>query len=189
WSDIDFDSGEVLIRNRPATDKLPPFFIKDRQARTIKLPKHTLSMLTMLQNTAPEQVPYVLLDENQYQTVLEKWQRYREQKRPWQNRDMANNVLRNFKRHLKWAGIKPTGTLSVHTLRKCCVQNWADNIKNPETVRVLAGHEDISTTMKFYSQVDPENNLKAAEVIDNILGESDVSLTYRTKPRANLQSV
>ncbi|HEW79399.1 MAG TPA: site-specific integrase [Phycisphaerales bacterium] len=186
WTDIDFESGDVLIRNRPATDTLPPFFIKDQQTRNIKLPKHTLNILTLLQNAAPERVPYVLLDDSQYQTVLAKWQRFRKLKRPWRNQDMANNVLRNFKRHLKWAEIKPIGTLSIHTLRKSCIQNWANNLNNPEVVRVLAGHEDIATTMKFYSQVDQENRAKAAMVVDNLLGENDVNLTYKPKQKANL---
>jgi len=35
---------------------------------------------------------------------------------------MENNTLSNFKRCLKWAGIEPNGTLSIHTLRKSCAQ-------------------------------------------------------------------
>jgi len=82
------------------------------------------------------------------QRVKVKWQRYRKERRPWKNQNLLNNVLTNFKRHLKKAGIEPEEgrTLSVQTLRKSCIQNWANNITNPEVVRVLAGHSDLKTT-------------------------------------------
>jgi integrase len=99
----------------------------------------------------PERIPYVLLDEQQYGTVVAKWQRCQRQRRAWQNQDMVNNVLRDFKRHLKWAGIKPDGSLSIHTLHKSCCQNRANHLPI-NVVKELMGHSSISTTQKFYSQ-------------------------------------
>ncbi|MFC1781370.1 tyrosine-type recombinase/integrase [Planctomycetota bacterium] len=66
---------------------------------------------------------------------------------------MANNTLRNFKRQLKRAEIKPNGTLSIHTLRKSCIQNWANMNPNPKVTQRLAGHADLKTTMQFYCTV------------------------------------
>jgi integrase len=107
---------------------------------------------------------------------------------------MANNVLREFKRHLKWAGIKPNGSLAIHTLRKCCGQNWADRIPNPNVVKELMGHSSLATTMKFYNQVSAEHRAEAAALIDDLLtSTSNVETTDHEKtdarltPRGNLR--
>ena len=103
-----------------------------------------------------------------YQTVLAKWQKYQRKKREWQNQDMVNNVGREFKRHLKWAGIKPIGTLSIHTLRKCCGKSWADHLP-PNVTKELMGHSNIATTMKYYNQVDKDQRKKAAAVVEDLI--------------------
>ncbi len=63
WNDVDFDTGEVMIENRHATPTIPPFHIKDYEARRVPIPKHTLDILTDLNSEASEGVPLVLLDE------------------------------------------------------------------------------------------------------------------------------
>jgi len=185
WSDIDFETGEVRIENRPATFAMPPFFIKDNEARSIPLPKHTLDILTDLHTSATEGIPYVLLDERQYGIMAAKWRKYREQNRPWRNQDMANNTLREFRRHLKWAGIKAKGSLSIHTLRKSCGQNWA-NYLPINVVKELMGHSSISTTQKFYSQVDGDHRAKAAQVMDSLVSGTDVGPNEAKKTDARL---
>ena len=54
-------------------------------------------------------------------------------------------------------------------LRKGCITNWANHINNPEVVRVLAGHSDIATMMRYYSKVTEEQRKKAAESTDKLL--------------------
>jgi len=174
WNDIDFDIGEVLIENRQPTSNLPPFRIKDCEARRIPLPKHTLNILTELHAEASEGVPFVLLDEQRHQTVISKWKRFQQQGREWQNSDMENNTLSNFKRCVKWAGIEPNGTLSIHTLRKCCGQNWANNLP-PNVTKEFMGHSNIATTMKFYAQVDKDHRIKAAAVIDELVSKGNAA--------------
>ena len=170
WKDIDFETGEVIIENRPATAKLPPFFVKDFESRHIPLPKHTLDILTDLQAKAPEGIPYVLINEQRYQTVLAKWKRIRNNRdRHWCNKDMVNNIPREFKKHLKRAEIEPTGQLSIHTLRKCCGQNWANHLPMHVT-KELMGHSSIATTQKYYTQVDESQRAKAAAVGDLLVG-------------------
>lgn len=181
WGDIDFETGEICLENRPATAETPAFFVKDSESRRIPLPKHTLDLLTQLQAQATEGIPYVVLSESQYQTLISKWHRFKKQNKPLRNQDMMNNYLTNFKRHLKWAKIKPNGSLSLHTLRKCCITNWANNINNPEVVRVLAGHSDLKTTMQFYSKIDKDQRAKAAKVADDLLEKTDARLTPEVK--------
>jgi integrase len=171
WSDVDIKAGVVKVQNRKGTVTMPPFFIKDHEARQIKLPKHTLGILNELRADTKNSkgrvllVPYVLLSEQHYRTVIAKWQRYRKQKRDWANRDMQNNTLRNFNRDVRRAGIKPDGQLSIHTLRKCCIKTWADHLPLNVT-QTLAGHSDLKTTMQYYNQVDDYHRKKAADVMD-----------------------
>jgi len=180
WTDIDFEAFELRIRNHPAEGKHPPFHVKDYEARSIPIPQHCLDILTDLRayNEVTEQTPYIALNERQYKTLLAKWKRFQEQRRPWRNQDRQNNTLKQFNRHCKKACIRPNGTFALHTLRKSCITNWANEINNPEVVRRLAGHSDITTTMKYYSKVTDEQKEKAAAAIDDLLKETDVKLTY-----------
>jgi integrase len=103
---------------------------------------------------------------------------------------MANNVLREFNRHVRKAAIKPNGTLSIHTLRKSCIQNWANELPINVTEE-LAGHSSIATTHKYYLQVDEYNRAKAAAVIDSLLvnanaqDEKPEMTDARMTPKAN----
>lgn len=102
--------------------------------------------------------------------LVAKWEQFQKQGTPWRNRDLVNNRLREFKRHLKWAGIKPNGSLSLHTLRKSCVQNWANHLP-PNVTKELVGHASISTTMEYYTQVDGDHRAKAAAVINSLVSD------------------
>jgi len=172
WNDIDFENGYIVVTNREATEQMPPFHIKDHEARRIPLPAHTVDLLTQYHAQAPEGVPYILLDKDRYERVKAKWRKLREQRRPWRNRYMVNNVLRDFKSHFKRAGIKPVGKLTIHTLRKSCGQNWADYLPM-NVVKELMGHSNIATTAEFYNQIDSDHEAKAARVIQNLLESAD----------------
>jgi integrase len=134
------EKAEIRIEDRPATTTRPPFVVKDKESRRVPVPEHLLNLLVDLKsyNDLIDQTPYVALNEQHYRTAVNKWNRYQLQKRPWVSRDMQNNALVTFKRHVRWAGIEPDGSLSIHTLQKCCITNWANSISNPEVVRVLA---------------------------------------------------
>jgi integrase len=182
WADIDFQKHELTVQNHAATKETPLFRAKNGKPRTIPLPTSTVEIIHQLQLQARLRTPYILLTERQYLNVVDRWQKYREQKRPWKNDYMENNTLANFKRHVKAAGIEPNGVLCLHTLRKCAGKNWADNIKNPKTVQTLMGHASLSTTMEFYNQVSKDDKQKAADAIDGLLAKTDAKVT----PAANL---
>ena len=177
WLSIDFDKGMVCIANRPATEDYPPFYVKDTDTRSIPLPKFTLDLLTQLQLESPEGVPFVLVDKQGCQRINDKWKKHREQGLDWFNRNLANNILRDFQRRVKQAGIETAGKkLTVHTLRKCCIQNWANSLPM-NVVKELAGHSSIETTDRFYSAVD-EMHLKAAAKVGDDLLTTDLKLTF-----------
>ena len=168
WNDIDFESGKLIIASREGTTNIPPFHVKDHEMRRIPLPQHTIDLLTEWQTQAPEKVPYILLTEDRYGRVKSKWEQLRKNRKPWLNRYMINNALRDFKSHYRRAGIKPVGKLTIHTFRKCCGQNWADNLPM-NVVQQLMGHSKAETTLEYYSQVDKDHEEKAAQVMQNLL--------------------
>jgi len=168
WSDIDFENGRLVIANREGTADMLPFQIKDHETRRIPLPTHTIDLLTEWQTKAPECVPYILLTKERYERVKAKWQLLRKEGKPCRNRYMVNNVLRDFKEHLKRAGIKPIAKLTIHTLRKSCGQNWADHLPM-NVVKELMGHSKVETTLEFYNQVDSDHEAKAANVIQKLI--------------------
>jgi len=110
-----------------------------------------------------------------YKVVKGKWQRIRQSGKKWKSKHVVNNVLRNFKAHVKRAGIKPVGKFTIHTLTKCYGQNCADYLPM-NVVKELMGHSNISTTAEFYNQVDRDHEKKAAEVVQKLLdrNKSDV---------------
>jgi integrase len=146
WNDVDFGSGKLIIADREGTASMPPFHVKDHEARSIPLPTHTIDFLTQLQSQATEGIPYILLEKERYERVKTKWQELRKERKPWLNRYMVNNVLRDFKSHCKRAGIKPVGKLTIHTLRKSAGQNWADH-PPMNVVKELMGHSKAETTL------------------------------------------
>lgn len=192
WDCVDFENGRLIISNREGTADLPPFKIKDHEARRIPLPEHTVRLLAEWQNQAPENVPYILLTTERLHRVKARWQKLRKRGKPWRNRYMVNNVLRNFKRHCKRAGIRAVGKLSVHTLRKCAGQNWADYLPM-NVVKELMGHSKVETTLEFYNQVDSDHEAKAARIMQRLLEsgnytkDSDETDAKMTPKRISLQ--
>jgi hypothetical protein len=62
---------------------MPPFNVKDYETRRIPLPRHTLDILRELQAKALFKCPFILLNEQRYQTVLENWRQYQKEGRVW----------------------------------------------------------------------------------------------------------
>ncbi|MCP4260677.1 MAG: site-specific integrase [Planctomycetes bacterium] len=168
WADIDFERGRLNIQNREGTDRMPSFSIKDKDARFVQLPTETLDLLAQYQQEAPEGVPYILLTAERYKRVLQRWHKYRKQGKPWKNRYMVNNVLRDFKVHAKRAGLQFNGEFTIHTFRKTCAQNWADYLPT-NVVKFYLGHSNINTTNKFYSIVDESHTARTTKVMNQML--------------------
>jgi integrase len=164
WPDIDFETGQVQVVRYAATDTWPPFDIKDNELRSIPLPQQTIDLLLRVQAEAPDKVPYALMSKRRYERVVAKWQACRAEGRAWFNRDYGNNVLTRFKRRIRRAGIKTGGkTLTIHTLRKCCCQNWIQDGQPINVVKMLMGHADIGTTERHYSQVTEAQRQQVAD--------------------------
>jgi len=183
WDNVDFEQGEVRIRNRKGTADMPPFKTKTKHSvRTIPLTAGTLSILSKLrQKTAFSKVPIVLLTKRQYDNALARWRKCSEKN--WESKWIVYNVPREVRRHYRNAGIKPRNgeKLSFHTLRKCAGKNFADLVKNPKTTQRILGHAQLSTTMEFYNRVSEDDKKKAVDAVGDLLRQTDAKVT----PTAN----
>lgn len=181
WQDICFEVRIVRICIQSATETQPPFRTKNGKSRDVPLTEYSRDIFLRWQlQQGRHRQPYAILTPKQYENVLVRWQTYKSQKRTWENKALVNNVQREFNRHVVKAGIEHTDPLTLHTLRKSCIKNWADRVLNPRVTQELAGHKDLKTTMKYYSRVNPHDMKKAASGIDALLGQSDAKLTPDT---------
>ena len=187
WVDVDFENGVINVVNQSPTDNLPPFEIKDTDERTIPIPKHTINLLTLLQAESPDGSPYILTTGERFERVVRKWKQCQQTGKAWSYRYWAYNIPRNFNLRIKWAGIKTDGKkLTVHILRKCCIQNWQNDL--PMTyVMYLAGHADTTTTERYYSTVDKSRFSDISKSVDKRLDDAKISttdlfLTFSTEP-------
>jgi integrase len=174
WADIDVDAGQVRIAHRPATAALPPFVVKDHEKRIISLPQHTLGRIEDLgtyRNAVDDESPFLAIEAKRLARVCTKWKTYRAAGRPWKNQDMTNNINRDLNRHLGRAGVvvPETEAFSFHTLRKSCIQNWADARLPMHVVRELAGHESITTTQRYYLRTSRSDLDRAAAISQELI--------------------
>ncbi|MHC4154686.1 MAG: hypothetical protein ACYST6_07165 [Planctomycetota bacterium] len=58
--------------------------------------------------------------------------------------------------------------LTIHVLRKCCAQTWANTLPL-NVVMAFLGHADAKTTEQFYSTVDDDHYDKATEAMNDLL--------------------
>lgn len=170
WADFDFDNGQMIICDRKGRPDLPSFRLKTRKGkvkqRVIPLSPGTIDILTQLQTEAPEGVPYVFLARKRYERIKKRWDKIGHKDKLWKNAWLSNNVLRSFKVHCRNAGIKPTGQLCIHTLRKNTGQNLADAGLPLIVVQKILGHSRPETTLKFYNQMDPHHLEQVRRAVD-----------------------
>ena len=70
------------------------------------------------------------------------------------------NLWRDFQSLFRRARVRPYSK-PMHTLRKCCLTDWADT-QPSHFVQAWAGHSDYRTTANFYLQVPESGYRKAA---------------------------
>jgi integrase len=186
---IDFDRRMLLIAGRQGTAELPAFHIKDHEDRQIPLPRSTLKLVAELLMTKSSSSPFLLLTPERYALVLHRWRECRASGKPWLNTYMTNNTVRDIRQHAKKAGLKFQKTLTVHSLRKSCGQNWANHLPM-NVVKEFMGHADIGTTAEFYGTVTDDHAAHASRVIEAIatghsIQTTDARLTPESRIRPN----
>jgi integrase len=172
---IDFEHNKITVVNRAATQKLPPFKVKDYEERSVPMPKQVVDILTKLQQESQTVNPFVFLSKERYELVQEKWANKRELgiACDWVNKDLVNNSLRNFKVHCRNAGIKTNEKLNLHCLRKSYATNLANAGIPCHTLMKLMGHSSIVTSQKYYLHSSDANEKKAVEEMEKLgVGDS-----------------
>ncbi len=183
---IDLEKRRVLISSRPATDAHPPFAVKaEGQAstakdRTVPIPEPAMGDISKACQTAFRSGGFVVLSPERFVVVRRNWELCRAGKgwagrktwRPWQNRDMMNNLLRDTKSYLPKAGLEFTVPFALSTFRKSFAQNHADAGTPPRTLAKLLGHSDTRVTMMYYNRSTDANEAAARAVMDRVLSVS-----------------
>jgi len=173
WINIDLHNNRVNIVNRPATTHVPPFTLKDKQQRSVPLPKFAASILRQLKAQSSKDNPFVFLKPERFAAMQAIWQAMvkRNESHKWDSRMLVNNLLRTFKTCCEKAGIKTNRRLNLHCLRKAYGTNLA-NVSTPvQTLKALMGHSSIKTTMEFYLCSCDSNEKRAVAELDRIMQE------------------
>jgi integrase len=184
---IDIEDRRVYVESRSATPDVPPFTIKAEamasgdKSRYAPIPEAAIPDIVEACKGALKAGGFVALSPDRFEHVQTEWRACREGKpwggrtehRPWQNRDMVNNLLRSAKAYMRRAKVKLSAPLKLTTFRKSFGQNHADNGTPPRTLAKLMGHSDASVTMEFYNRVTDANERAAASTMDRILGAAN----------------
>lgn len=183
-ANVDLTKRRLHVANRAASADIPPFIVKadgqsaESKERRVPIPEAALADLTEAMRLAFRAGGFLLLTPERFKRVQEHWRLCREKKgwaghtwRPWQNRDMMNNVLRDTKGYLRRAEIELSASFNLHTLRKSFAQNHANAGTPPLTLAKLLGHSNTRVTLQFYSQVTDSNERTAAEVMNRWFDE------------------
>jgi len=168
---VDFESSRITIVNRPGGEDIPPFTIKDKETRSVLMPQWVIDILAELHAQAEENCPFVLLTSQRWQVAKKRWHKFRKEgrSRQWLNRNLQNNVLRQFQKCCKKAGIKTHEKLVLHCLRK----SWACNLANSgvpcHTLLKMGGWSSLETVQNFYLKSTDANEKKAVEILSKLV--------------------
>ncbi len=178
---VDLTAGRVRVVNREATPDIPPFTVKadgqsgNSKERWVPIPQAALADLTEAAKQAFRSGGFIALSPERFQRIQAHWRLCRQGKpwgghafRPWQNRDLVINLLRDTKRFLRRAGIELSAPFQLTTFRKSFAQNMADAGVPPRTLAKLLGHSDSRVTMKHYVTVTDSNERRAAELMNGL---------------------
>ena len=187
---LDLQGRRVHIENRVGTDDVPPFTVKadntsaESKERSVPIPAAAIPDLMVARVEAPKAGGFVALTPERFKAVRRDWRLCRAGKpwggrtthRPWLNRDMVNNVLRQARLYMRKAGVELTAPLALTTFRKSFGQNHADAGTPPRTLAKLMGHSDVQTTLTFYARVTDSNERAAAETSDRLFAKVGASV-------------
>lgn len=183
-ANVDLARRRIHVANRAASADIPPFVVKadgqstEGKERRVPIPEAAIADLANAMRLAFRAGGFLVLSPERFKRVQEHWRLCRAKAgwaghkwRPWQNRDMMNNFLRDTKGCLRRAGVGLTGPFNLHTFRKSFAQNHANAGTPPSTLAKLLGHSNTRVTLQFYSQVTDSNERTAAEVMNRWFDE------------------
>ena len=157
WADVDFENETVRVS--PKSTPLIPWTPKSYESRTVPVPVRTLDLLAKRQAECPDGHPFVFVSPGRWEGIQAGiacglWT---------ETKAALNGLHKAFAAIVVRAGdTVPTlvrkvdgvskPTVTMHDLRRSAIKNWSRAI-NLQTVMRLAGHSNVTTTMKFYAAV------------------------------------
>jgi len=163
WKDIDFENHLIKITAKKSSKMIIEWDPKGRRNRIVPMSDENCQLLADLQAQAEEHHPYIFISPQRLKRIKE-----RKRKRDWNTRSQViNNLDKNFRLLQSKAGIEKC---VLHDLRRSAITNWAKKLPI-QVVQQLAGHEDISTTRKYYLSVRPEDLASANNFLNKVLAE------------------
>ncbi len=156
WADVDFGSDVVKVTPKPDGRDTIAWTPKGYEVRMIPVPAETMRLLMELHETAPPGHAYAFLSPDRIAFI-------QEAKRlgTWSESRLAiNNFHHAMTKLVKRAAERVRSlvdgegktAVTLHDLRKTAITNWSKAV-NPQTLRAMAGHSDIQTTMRYYASV------------------------------------
>ena len=143
--DVDFNHGVVCVQPKKETEFTWRWQVKDKDVREVPLIEELAKLLVQLQVELPEGQPYLLIPPQRYQRLIELKERGK--LLDWVRRDPDNNFSRSIGSLFHKSEVRDA---TFHDLRRTCITEWLENGLHPHEVMRLAGHSNISTTMKYY---------------------------------------
>jgi len=163
WKDIDFENQLIKVVAKKSSKKILEWDPKGRRNRIVPMSDENCQLLVDLHAQAKEHYPYIFISPQRLKRIRE-----RQRKGDWDTRSQViNNLDRNFRLLRSKVGIEEC---VLHDLRRSAITNWAKKIPI-QVVQQLAGHEDISTTRKYYLSVRSEDLASANNFLNKVLAE------------------
>lgn len=161
WTDVDFEHQKIHVRSKKQSANLLLWDPKSRRNRTVPMSDESSRCLAQMQTEASENQPYVFIDPDRLQTILQK-----RSVEKWDDRkSVVNNVTRDFHVIRRQAGIEHC---TLHDLRRSAITRWAEKLPI-QAVQYLAGHSNITTTRKYYLAVRNEDIQMAIDWTNKVL--------------------
>ena len=164
WKDIDFENQLIKVVAKKSSKKILEWDPKGRRNRIVPMSDENCQLLVDLHAQAKEHYPYIFISPQRLKRIRE-----RQKIGNWNTRSQViNNLDRNFRLLRSKVGIEEC---VLHDLRRSAITNWAKKIPI-QVVQQLAGHEDISTTRKYYLSVRSEDLASANNFLNEILAKT-----------------
>ncbi len=164
WKNIDFEEQMVTVTAKKESQNLLGWDPKGRKNRVVPLSDESAQLLAYLQLKAEETFPYIFISPERLKRIRE-----RQKIETWNpSSQIINNLDRNFRLLRQNSGVS---YCTLHDLRRTAITNWAKKLPI-QVVQQLAGHEDISTTRKYYLAVRSEDLAAANKFLNQILAKA-----------------
>lgn len=156
WRDVDFAAEVIRVQPHDGLPGILEWRPKGKQHRAVPMTPQLSDLLAKHQGRQPEGLPYVFLSSDRYATV--------KARPPKPGADLIGAVDKGFRKIRRQAGVAEG---SLHDWRRTAIINWLEMPGlTPRDVQLLAGHDDLNTTLGIYVAL---TNAQAVDKVKKII--------------------